>query len=77
VLYQIASAKDLDSEIQAMLPHFQGKETEHNWQSREKSIFKLRGLVQGNAATPEYRVEFVGALKLMQEGILKAVGLIN
>ena len=58
-----------------MLPHFQGKETEHNWQPREKSIFKLRGLVQGNAATPENRTDFVAALKLMQEGILKAVSL--
>lgn len=39
----IASVRDLEGEFQQMLAPFEGKETEHNWQSRDRSIGKIRG----------------------------------
>jgi len=43
----VASARDVESEIAEMTPHFEGKETEHNWQQRDKAIAKLRGMLKG------------------------------
>lgn len=31
-----------------MLKHFEGKETEHNWLDRERSIIRLRGMLLGD-----------------------------
>jgi CLIP-associating protein 1/2 len=39
----IASARDLELEFAALYPPFEGKETEHNWQSREKATQRIRG----------------------------------
>lgn len=55
-----------------MMPHFEGKETEHNWQDRERAIFRLRGMLSGGIPD-ELVVAFVLGLKRLQEGIIKAV----
>lgn len=39
----VASAKDLDHEFMAMEQPFAGKENEHNWQARDRSIARIRG----------------------------------
>lgn len=39
----IASARDLEQEFHRMVEPFEGKETEHNWQPRDKSISRIRG----------------------------------
>jgi CLIP-associating protein 1/2 len=39
----VVSARDLEKEFAAQLPIFEGKETEHNWQAREKAIQRVRG----------------------------------
>ncbi len=31
-----------------MLPHFEGKETERNWQHRDKAISRIRGMLKGD-----------------------------
>ncbi|EJD53867.1 hypothetical protein AURDEDRAFT_133525 [Auricularia subglabra TFB-10046 SS5] len=43
----IASARDLEGEFAAMTPHFEGKESEHNWAARDQAILKLRGMLKG------------------------------
>ncbi|KAL4241509.1 CLASP family protein [Abortiporus biennis] len=45
----IASSRDLENEFAAMLKYFEGKETEHNWAAREKSIVRVRGMLKGDA----------------------------
>ena len=40
---QITSAHDLERETAAMLPAFEGKESEANWQARETAVVRLRG----------------------------------
>lgn len=52
---------------------FAGKETEFNWQDREKSIFTIRGMIKGNVHQT-YRGAFIASLKTAVDGILKAVG---
>ncbi|KAJ1311708.1 hypothetical protein OPQ81_010180 [Rhizoctonia solani] len=69
----IASAHDLENELKKMLPFFEGKETEHNWADREKSIVTIRGIIKGGVHA-RYPDEFVGALKAgILDGILKAL----
>lgn len=70
--FQIASVRDLEQEFAAMQPCFAGKETEFNWQEREKAIFRIRGMLQGQVQQT-LRSAFVASLKSMVEGILKAV----
>ena len=44
----MASARDLEQEFASMLPHFEGKETERNWQPRDKAISRIRGMLKGD-----------------------------
>lgn len=69
---QIASAKDLEQEFAGMQSCFTGKETEFNWQERERAIFRIRGMLKGDVHHT-YRSAFATSLKGMTEGILKAV----
>lgn len=55
-----------------MSPHFEGRETEHNWVPREKSIETLRKLVRGNAPQ-SYSQHFIAGIKTLLDGILKVV----
>ncbi|KAJ1981307.1 suppressor of tub2 mutation [Dimargaris xerosporica] len=68
---RIHSAKQLDQEVQAMLGAFQGKEGEDNWTQREKAIQTLRGMLAANAL--DYHQPFVAHLKVLMDGILKAL----
>ncbi|ORY28597.1 clasp N terminal-domain-containing protein [Naematelia encephala] len=69
----IANAKDLESEFAKMIPHFQGKETEHNWLPREKSIIRIRGMLRGQASK-QYLEAFVAGLKVgIMEGLSKTL----
>ncbi|KAJ9103654.1 hypothetical protein QFC19_004229 [Naganishia cerealis] len=42
----IMTERDLEKEFTNILPPFEGKETEHNWQAREAGIMRVRGMVQ-------------------------------
>ncbi|KAH9943078.1 clasp N terminal-domain-containing protein [Epithele typhae] len=45
----IASSRDLETEFAAMLRHFEGRESEHNWAAREQAIQRVRGMLKGEA----------------------------
>ncbi|KAF8520121.1 clasp N terminal-domain-containing protein [Gautieria morchelliformis] len=64
----IASARDLENEFLSMLPHFEGKETEHNWLARERSVIRIRGMLKGDAHS-RYPETFIAGLK---NGVLEA-----
>ncbi|WWC96688.1 hypothetical protein V866_003560 [Kwoniella sp. B9012] len=65
----IASPHDLSNELAAMLPHFEGKETEQNWAPREKAVVRIRGMLRGGV-WPKYSEAFIQGLK---GGILEGV----
>ena len=56
-----------------MLKAYHDKETEFNWEAREKAICRLKGLLRGNATEPAYLDVLVHGIKQMVEGIIKAV----
>ncbi|TDL29310.1 hypothetical protein BD410DRAFT_758063 [Rickenella mellea] len=64
----IASSKDLENEFSQMLKYFEGKETEHNWLNREKSVIKIRGMLKGDVHV-RYADAFLAGLK---NGVLEA-----
>lgn len=68
----VHSHKEIDEIVREMLPHFEGKESERNWNAREKSIMTLRRLTRGNAPH-DYSQHFLGAFKTLLDGILKVV----
>ncbi|CDZ97991.1 CLASP N-terminal domain [Phaffia rhodozyma] len=69
----IASARDLETEFKDMLPAFEGKEHEHNWFLREKSMIRVRGMIKGDAFK-QYPDTFVGCLRAgWLEASLKAL----
>ncbi|CAO1638601.1 unnamed protein product [Sympodiomycopsis kandeliae] len=68
----IASRPDLERSFASYLPHFEGKETEHNWQGRETSVIKVRGMLRANVHD-DFGQAFTASLKALQEGILKGV----
>jgi CLIP-associating protein 1/2 len=72
----VASKGDLEYEIQAMLPAFEGRESEQNWTSRDKHISRLRGLLRGNAYK-EYPTTFMAGIASLQSGIVKGVSFSN
>ncbi|CAO1616812.1 unnamed protein product [Parajaminaea phylloscopi] len=69
----IASRTDLERSFTAMLPYFEGKETEHNWAKREASIVKVRGMLRTQVHS-QFAEGFASGLRQMSEGILKAAG---
>ena len=64
------SQRELEDVFTDMLPHFEGKETEHNWLTRDKAVLKLRRILKGNAPS-EYHQAFMAGIKSVIEGILK------
>ncbi|KIK65484.1 hypothetical protein GYMLUDRAFT_38957 [Collybiopsis luxurians FD-317 M1] len=58
----IASVRDLENEFQSMEKSFEGKETEHNWSTREQSILRVRGMLKGDVHL-KYFDSFMGCLK--------------
>ncbi|CAO3698068.1 unnamed protein product [Rhizopus stolonifer] len=69
---QVYSAKELDHEFTDMLKCYRDKETEFNWEAREKAIIRLRGILRGNA-TEAYLDTLVQGIKQMVDGMIKAV----
>jgi CLIP-associating protein 1/2 len=68
----IASKGDLEYEFQGMLPAFEGRESEQNWNLRDKHITRMRGLLRGNAYK-EYPTTFIHGIVTLQSGIIKGV----
>ena len=68
----VDTARDLEDIFRDMQPHFEGKESEKNWSSREKSVIKLRKITKGNAPTDFITAYLVG-IKGLLDGILKTV----
>lgn len=58
-----------------MLKAYHDKETEFNWEARDKSITRLRALLRGNAIEPPYLEVLVPGIKQLVDGIVKAVGI--
>ncbi|GAA6001569.1 hypothetical protein JCM10207_006728 [Rhodosporidiobolus poonsookiae] len=67
----VASERDLRADFDAMKPGFEGKETEHNWQVRDRSIATIRGMILGGVARGELQAAFVKATKEVAEGIAR------
>ena len=68
-----ASRGDLERTVTGFLPFFEGKETEHNWLNREKSVIKIRGMLKAGVHTHLGEPSFVASVRMVQEGILKAL----
>ncbi|ORY86765.1 clasp N terminal-domain-containing protein [Protomyces lactucae-debilis] len=68
----IASARDLEHDLQAMLLFFEGRESEKNWLNRERSIGKLRSLLRGNASK-DHPVVLLANIKSLLDGIIKGM----
>ncbi|ODO07599.1 hypothetical protein L198_01180 [Cryptococcus wingfieldii CBS 7118] len=69
----IASSHDLANEFASILPHFEGKETEHNWGPREAAVKRVRGMIKGQAHV-KYQDTFVAGLKNgLLEGVAKTI----
>ncbi|KAK4972910.1 suppressor of tub2 mutation [Elasticomyces elasticus] len=66
----VHSHRELEDIYRDMLPYFEGKEDEHNWTLRDKSVFKIRRLLKGNAPN-EYHQAFMAGIKSALDGILK------
>ncbi|KAG9126783.1 suppressor of tub2 mutation [Ceratobasidium sp. 392] len=69
----IASARDLEHEMERMLPFFEGKETEHNWADRERSIITIRGLIKGGVHARYPDIFHEGLKTGVLDGITKAL----
>ena len=66
----VHTQRELEDIFKEMAPHFEGKETEHNWMLRDKDVLKLRRLNKGNAPS-EFHAAFVIGVKSLLDGILK------
>lgn len=64
--------RELDDIFKEMAWHFEGRESEQNWNKREESIITLRRLNAGNAPA-DFHDAFVAGLRGMLDGIIKAV----
>lgn len=68
----VNTQRELEDHFRDMTPHFDGRESEHNWASREKSVLRLRRLTKGNAPY-DYQHSYVSGIKTLLDGILKTV----
>lgn len=68
----ITEVSDLNHYASEFLPLFSDKETEFNWNPREKSIIHIRSLLRGNSPK-DFSEEFLMFLKEVSEGINKAI----
>lgn len=62
--------RELDDLFRDMLPLFEGRESEGNWSTRDKTVLKLRRILKGNAPT-EFPVAFNAGIKSVMDGIIK------
>ncbi|KAL9109991.1 MAG: hypothetical protein Q9187_008103, partial [Circinaria calcarea] len=68
----IHTSRELEDAFRDMAAHFEGKESEHNWTHREKSILKLRRITKGNSPY-DFTTTYLVGIKALLEGILKTV----
>lgn len=68
----IVSEQDLREDFAQLRQCFDGKESEHNWQHRERAIFRLRGILLGGGHQ-QYQQTFVRELRQTSECVFKAV----
>lgn len=69
---RVDSPEHLYDMFNAMLPAFDGKETEFNWGAREKKIIELRSIIRGNSSW-EYSSDLVVCLRELSDGICKGM----
>lgn len=55
---------------------YRDKETEYNWEARDKALTRLRGILRGNASD-KYHDSLMLGVRQMVDGILKAVSLFS
>ncbi|WAQ93103.1 hypothetical protein PtA15_18A160 [Puccinia triticina] len=68
----VSGPRELESIFAKMLPPWEGKETEHNWQAREANLNTLRGMIKTNVHM-QYAADFIIGLKSVSEGLLKSL----
>ncbi|MCJ1431540.1 suppressor of tub2 mutation [Xylographa pallens] len=68
----VYSNRELEELFRDIHPHFEGRETEFNWNPREDNIIKLRRITKGNAPK-DYTTTYLVCIKGLLDGILKAV----
>ncbi|KAK2750388.1 suppressor of tub2 mutation [Myotisia sp. PD_48] len=68
----VSSNREIDDIFRNLPPHFEGRESEHNWIQREKSVKNLRRLTKGNAPH-DYQQHYLAGIKQVLDGILKVV----
>lgn len=55
-----------------MLAVYRDKETEHNWESRDKSVTRLRAILRGDS-NEKFHDNLLLGFRQMVDGIIKAV----
>lgn len=65
-------AQSFETAVEDCFPYFEGKETEHNWSHREKTIVWLRKVLRGSLVEQSPKT-YVWALKHMSDGISKGI----
>ena len=68
----IDNSRNLDEIFRDMHSHFEGKESEQNWNWREKSVQKLRRITKGNSPQ-DFTGVYLAGIKNLLDGILKTV----
>ncbi|PGH11521.1 hypothetical protein AJ80_07087 [Polytolypa hystricis UAMH7299] len=68
----VNSHREFDDMIRDMIPFFEGRESEQNWSTREKSVITLRRLTKANAPH-DYQQYYLVGIKTLLDGILKTV----
>ncbi|ORX48925.1 ARM repeat-containing protein [Piromyces finnis] len=64
----INSEKEFETNLRNMLPTFMEKESENNWEKRERFMKQIRGMIRGGAAEYDGNCRYI---KIMLEHILK------
>ncbi|OUM67330.1 hypothetical protein PIROE2DRAFT_5301 [Piromyces sp. E2] len=64
----INSEKEYETNLRNMVPAFMEKESENNWEKRERFMKQIRGMIRGGAAEYDSNCRYI---KIMLEHILK------
>ncbi|WFD20296.1 suppressor of tub2 mutation [Malassezia caprae] len=68
----LLSRYDLDHAFQQAAQALEGKETELNWQPREKAVVAMRGMIRAEVP-PELVAPFLAHIREAQDGLLKTL----
>ncbi|PYH48453.1 uncharacterized protein BP01DRAFT_379645 [Aspergillus saccharolyticus JOP 1030-1] len=68
----VGSSREIEDIVRGMVPHFEGRESEDNWATREENVMLLRRIVRGNASEA-YSTTLITSLKSILDGIFKVV----